>query len=202
MDNMLKGLFGGGQDENQSQGQSQGGGTVNAQSAHDFINRYMQGDPSQGYSNEEAMNHLQQAASQATPEQMQRAAQQAVQNMPANQRAELEQMLQQRQAGQGMVQIEQSGNAGAASMGNDPLGGLLGGLLGGGGSGGGGGLGGLLGGLLGGSGGSAPTSSSTGAQQGGGMFGGLGDLMNSTAGKALMGGIAAYAMKEILDSRK
>jgi hypothetical protein len=164
MESALKGLFGGGD-----------GATATAQ-AQDFINRYEQGDPTQGYSHEEAQAAFQHAIQNAPPDTIQRAAQQAVGRLNAEQRAEFGQMLQQRQAG-----VTNPGGL------DDVLSGVLGG--------GGGSLGGLLGGLMGG-------GAATGAvSQNQGSNGGLGDIMRSPVGKAVIAGIGAYAMKEILGAR-
>ena len=192
MDSM-KGLFGGDDDKEVLPGETKG-------HAKDFVNRYMTGSPSEGYSREEAVDQFKRVAKHATPDQLQRATQQAVDNLPADQRAEFNQMLQQRQAGQGTVDIQRTGGGGGqAAPADDPLGGLLGGLLGGGAAGGTGGLDDMLGGLLGG-GGESDKPGATQSQGGGGdMFGGLGDIMSSPVGKAVIGGIAAFAMKEVLD---
>jgi hypothetical protein len=127
---------------------------------------------------------------------MQRATRQALERMPTNQRAQLQEMLQQRQSGQGGVDIQRTGGQ-AGGGGGGGIDDLLGGLMGGGGASGGGGLGNILGGLMGGGG----AASQGGAVDTGGSGGGLGDLMKSPAGKALIGGIAAFAMKELMDRR-
>jgi hypothetical protein len=204
MSDQLKGLFGGGQDKDEAKTK-----------ARDFINRYSTGDPAEGYSREEAADRFREVLQRASPEQIQRATRRAVENMPENERAAFGQMLEQRKAGQGMVDIERTGGTGGATAANDPLGGLLGGLLGGGTAGGaagslddlfgsmsggqGGGLGGMLGGLFG---GGDETKPQTGAADSGGgdPLGAIGDLMSSPAGKALIGGIAAFAMKEMIDN--
>jgi hypothetical protein len=91
------------------------------QHAQDFYQRYTTGDNTQGYDPREAYQMYQQVGQDATPHQMQTALQQTVQNMTPQQRAEFDQMLQQRQRGQGAVTIPR----GAA--GTDPgTGGLLG----------------------------------------------------------------------------
>jgi hypothetical protein len=201
--------------------------------ASDFAERVTTGDPLTGFTDDE----VQESAAilqQLTPEQRQRAMAASVQNVKTNmsdsERSSLNDMLKQRQAGRGMVDITRSGESvpagtaaaeagaaggGAASI-DDLLGGLLGGegganlddllggLLGGGSSGssqsGGGGIGGMLSGMLGGLlGGGAKAE--PGAAQGGGDAGVadmLGDVMSSPAGKAIIAGAAAYAMKEIL----
>jgi hypothetical protein len=205
----LKGLFGGGEDSSASQEQRA--------KAQDFVQRYMQGDPSEGYSQEEAVQALQAAAKHASPEQIQRATNEAINHLNPDQRKQFDEMLKQRQAGQGFVPIERAGDAGSASGSGGGLDDVLGGLLGGNGGGGGlgGGLGAILGGLLGGSSGSqssggglgdilsgmtgGQSSTQSGFQQQGG---GLGDIMSSPVGKAVIGGIAAFAMKELMDQRK
>lgn len=201
---MVQGLFGGGAAGDESKAK-----------AEDFINRYQTGKPSEGYTNEEALSAFQEAAKVATPEQMQRALKESVANLPEDERAQFNQMLQDRKAGTGMVDIQRSGertevsSRGEASGGGDDaaglddlLGGLLGGLSGGsGGSSGGGGLGDILGGLLGG-GASGGNTGATTAPSSGDSDGGLGDmlggLMDSPVGKAVLAGAAAYAMKEVL----
>src|ERR671939_565783 len=85
MDSMLKGLFGG-DDGRQSQ-------------ATDFISRYEQGAPDQGYSDDEAYQHFQQVSQHADPATMQRAAEQAFARMDPDQRAQVAQMLQQQGGG-------------------------------------------------------------------------------------------------------
>ena len=172
-----QGLFGGG-----------AAGDEQKKKAEDFINRYQTGDPTQGYTEEEALDQFRQAAKTASPEQMQAAFRQSVANLPENERAQFNQMLQQRKAGTGMVDIERSGerkatNARSAGGGDDSvglddiLGGLLGGMTGGSSSGsGGGGLGDILGGLLGG----GQTSGDTSSKSSGG--GGLGDILGGVMG--------------------
>ncbi len=174
-----QGLFGGG-----------AAGDEQEQKAQDFISRYQSGHPSEGYSEEEAVHQFQQAAKVATPEQLQAAFKQSVANLPENERAQFNQMLQDRKAGTGMIDIERSGerkatNARGSDAGDsigldDLLGGLLGGMAGGGSSSGGGGLGDILGGLLGG----GQASTNAGSTSGGGF----GDILDT-----MMGGSAAQA---------
>lgn len=217
---------------------------------NDFVNRYTTGDPTEGYSTEEAVNYLQRVRGEVPPEVLQRAAVTTVQNLPADQRAQFAEMLERRRQGSGMVTIERSGEARAAEgrgggdggggM-DDMLGGLFGSLMGGGVSqpsprqspqqapqGGGMDdmLGGLLGSLLGG--GSSPSSRSRDNDQFGDLFGGflgggspqsapqrqtpqahqqsagggVGDILGSPLGKAVLGGIAAYAMKEMMGGNR
>lgn len=199
----LKGLFGGSDDKEASDDKEVVAGESKSR-AKDFVNRYLEGDPAEGYSADEARDQFRHVMQNASPEQIQRAAKQAVDNLPEDKRADFAKMLQQRQAGQGMVDIQRTGETGAAQSGaprggGGDLGGMLGGLLGGGAAGGAmGGLDDLLGGFMGGDKGDKP-----GATQGGGgmddMLGGLGDLINSPMGKVILGGVAAFAMKEMID---
>jgi hypothetical protein len=177
---MLGKLFGGGSDEND-----------HAANAQDFISRYQTGPVDQGYSDEEAARHYQNVSQHMDPATMQRASEQAFAGMDPNQRAQMAQLLQQQNGGQpvnadprqmaGMVsQMHQQNPNALASLfggGGGGMGGALGGLLGGGNSGG-GGLGGLLG--------------------GGNSGGGGGGFPGGNLGKVALGGIAAYAMKEVL----
>ncbi len=200
-----QGLFGGG-----------AAGDEQKAKAEDFINRYQTGKPSEGYSDEEAVQALKEVSKVATPEQMQKALQQSVANLPEDERAQFNQMLQDRKAGTGTIDIERSGerkdvtsrdtsgsDSGSAPGLDDLLGGLLGGLAGGSGSSGGGGLSDILGGLLGGASGAtaATAPSSGGGDSGGGIGDLLGGLLSSPAGKAVLAGTAAYAMKEVLGQK-
>lgn len=171
MDSMLKGLFGSGEDDRSN-------------NARDFVNRFEQGPIDQGYSDDEAFEHFQRVSQHADPQMMQRAAEQTFSRMDPNQRDEFAQLLQQQMGGHGGSSMSSDPRemAGMVSrMQKDNPSGLAS-LFGGGGNdrdgGGGGGIGGMLGGLLGGGG-------------GGGMLGG-------SLGKVALGGIAAYAMKEML----
>jgi hypothetical protein len=269
----LKGLFGGGEaDEAPSAAPAQrerrerrggGGGRrrrrMSAEEqarAQDFVQRYTTGNPSEGFSSEEAVGYLRELRGQVPPETLQRAAVETVKNLPEDQRKAFAEMLQRRKAGAGMVTIERTGQAheaagrsggqaGGLEM-DDMLGGLFGGLLGGGmaqsipepqsqprpapgGSGMDDMLGGLLGGLLGGGAATAPRGSTTasgnpfddllGGLLGGGtaaepeprarqqpqaqdQAGGIGDILGSPLGKAVLGGIAAFAMKEMMEKNR
>ena len=211
--------------------------------ANDFVQRYTTGGPAEGYTGEEALKNFLAVSEYASPEQLQRATQQAVANLPSDQRAAFGKMLEERQQGTGLVDIQRSGQtsqgaggaAAGGAAGGDLFGSILGGLLGapagGGGAApqGGGALGDILGQMMG-----AP---STHGQQGGDLTdilgslmgtptqqpqaGGLGDILGQMMGgaqaqqapqpeakggglmdnpmtKMVLGGIAAYAMKEIL----
>ncbi|MCC6791131.1 MAG: hypothetical protein IT336_05575 [Thermomicrobiales bacterium] len=204
VDSALKGLFGGGESDDKDKASAAsnplsglfgGGGddddpVADREGAKDFINRVTSGKPEEGFSTQEALARLSKASKRATPEQMRRAAERATSRLDDNQRAEFGKMLQDRMGGQrsGSVGATQGGDA----QGGD-LAGMLGDLFSGG---GGGGMGGLLGGLLGGA------DANTNATQGGGAGGGLDDLLGgvlgSTAGKAAVGGLAAFVLSELL----
>lgn len=203
---MVQGLFGGG-----------AAGDEEKAKAEDFINRYQTGKPSEGYTEEEAIQQLEAVAKVATPEQMQAAFQQSVASLPQDERAQFNQMLLDRQAGTGMVDIERSGerkevnardSGGGDTAGlDDLLGGLLGGMAGGSAAQSGGGglgdiLGGLLGGASGGSTGSVAQASESSDSSGGGLGDILGGFLGSPAGKAVLAGTAAFAMKEVLGGKK
>ena len=257
MSDKLKGLFGGGEagDTGHADDREERRAERRAErqrlrdltdDEHDFVNRYTTGNPSEGFSTEEAVNYLQRVRGEVPPEVLQRAAVTTVQNLPADQRKQFAEMLERRRQGTGMVTIERSGQAGAAQGRDggdagggmdDVLGGLFGSLMGGGmaqpspqqvpQSGGQGDdmLGGLLGSLFGG--GGAPASQSQGGDPFGDLFGGLlgggtpeptpqrqspqaqqqpgggiGDVLGSPLGKAVLGGIAAFAMKEMMDGNR
>jgi hypothetical protein len=194
-DSMLKGMFGGGEsDEGQGAASGNplaglfGGGNPREDraGAEDFINRVTTGAPDEGFSEEEALSRLAQASHHASPGQMHRAAQQAVSRLDDNQRDDFAKMLQERMGG-----VDRRGSAGGG--GADDLAGMLGQIFGGGGS-----LGGLLGGLMGGG-----QNTNRATQDGDGGAGGmLGGLFGSSAGKAVLGGLAAYALSEILDGKR
>lgn len=260
MSDKLKGLFGGGEAGDTGHADDRDARRAERRAErqkhrdltddeHDFVNRYTTGNPTEGFSTDEAVNYLQRVRGEVPPEVLQRAAVTTVQNLPADQRKQFAEMLERRRQGTGMVTIERSGQAGAAqgrSGGDagggmdDVLGGLFGSLMGGGGGGGqpapqqvpqGGGpgddmLGGLLGSLFGG--GGSPATQSQGGDPFGDLFGGLlgggtpqaapqhqtpqahqqqqpggiGDVLGSPLGKAVLGGIAAFAMKEMMDGNR
>ena len=176
---MLTNLFGGGRDDDDH--------TANAR---DYISRFEQGAPDQGYSDEEAMRHYQNVARHADPATMQRAAEQTFSRMDPAHLSRMSQLLQHQAGGQaqGAMSADPRQMAGmVAQLHQQDTGGLTS-LLGGGGTSG-GGLGGMLGGLTGGG---------SGGGLGGLLGGGGGGFPGGTLGKVALGGIAAYAMKEII----
>ena len=263
MSDQLKGLFGGGEAGDTGHADDREARRAERRAErqklrdltddeNDFVNRYTTGNPSEGFSSDEAVNYLQRVRGEVPPEVLQRAAVATVQNLPADQRKQFAEMLERRQQGTGMVTIERSGQAGAAQRRgggdagggmDDVLGGLFGSLMGGGmaqpapqhapqpapqGGGMDDMLGGLLGSLLGGGAAPAPQSQPQANDPFGDLFGGLlggatqpapqhqtpqahqqeqpgggiGDILGSPLGKAVLGGIAAYAMKEMMGGDK
>lgn len=95
--NDLTSMFGGGQ---QSGGQ---------QEMQDFVNRFQQGSPSEGYSDQEAVQRFQQVAPNLPPQEFQASAQQAFERMSPQERMQLGQQLEQSAQQQG-VQMPQQGN--------------------------------------------------------------------------------------------
>lgn len=179
MDSMLKGLFGGGDEDDRTP------------HARDFVNRFETGPMDQGYTEEEASENFRRVSQHADPQTMERAAEQTFSRMSPQERAQFAQMLQERSGGQmsgGMSDDPRQMAGMVGKMQRENPGGLAGLFGGGGDSGGGGGIGGMIGGLLG---GGNDGGSSRGGGGGGGFPGG-------TLGKVAMGGIAAYAMKELL----
>ena len=151
---LLGGLFGGQDEDDDAKRQNR---------AADFVNRYQTGQPWENISGDEALQNYKSVAGKLSPDQYQEAATEAISRLSPEQRQQLAGVLQQgtgvtlsggaddpAQLAQLTNQVRQGGGSGlSALLGggsvDDLLGnsGALGGLLGGGG-------GGLLGGLLGG----------------------------------------------------
>jgi hypothetical protein len=190
MDSMLRDLFGGDDDERRPQAQAQ---------ARDFVSRFDQGAIDEGYSENEALEQFQRVSQRVDPDTIERAAEKAFARMDPNQRIQIAQYLQQQQGGQfsgGEVPNDPRQMAGMVSRIQRERPGGLEALFGGGGGGaatggGGGGIGEAIGNLFGG-GGNDQQHQTT--DQGGGFPGG-------TLGKVALGGIAAFALKEILGGR-
>lgn len=178
MDSLVKGLFGG-QDDDDTQ----------RTKAQDFISRYEQGSPYDNIADDEVLNNYQSVAGRLSPQEFEDSAAEAYERLSPEERRQFARYLQE-QGGQDFAETDdprqlarytsqvQSGQP-------DGLAGLLGGGLGGMLGGGGGGLGGMLGSVLGGD---------SHAQ-------GQGGMMQSPIAKAVMGGIAAMAMKRLLGGR-
>jgi len=148
------------------------------QEMQSYVQRYQQGSPHEGYSDQEVMQRYQQVAPQLGAQEFQTAAQQAFDKMPPDQRVQFGQYVQQQlqsqgtqmQAfGQGEPQKYQDANylAQQATQLHQQQPGLLGQLLGGGGG-------------------------------GGGSGGGAGGLLANPAAKAALAGIAAMAISNAM----
>ena len=121
------------------------------QDMQNYVQRYQQGPPHEGYSDQEVMQRYQQVAPQLGPQEFQQAATQAFNNMPPDQRVQFGQYVEQQLQSQGMPMQGFNPGQGNAQMYQDPnylaqqaaqlhqqQPGLLGQLLGGGSTGGGG----------------------------------------------------------------
>ena len=150
------------------------------QEFQDFSQRYDQGAPWQGISDQEALSRYQQVAPQLPPDVYQQSAQQAFERLDPQQRSQLGQYLQQ-QAQQQNVPFPQPSNPGvfqdsgylaqAAAQMHQQQPGILGQLLGG---------------AVGGSGGGSQGSQS---------------MLASPIAKAALAGIAALAVKQMTGNR-
>ncbi|HYJ12192.1 MAG TPA: hypothetical protein VEW66_01280 [Thermomicrobiales bacterium] len=200
MDSLLTGLFG---DTDNDSKRTQ---------AQDFINRYEDGLPQDNISDDEAVTNFQAVAGQLSPEQFQESATEAYERLSPEERNQFAQWLKERGGadaegltGDDPRQLAQVTSRLQADQ-PDGLAGLLGGgglgsMLGGGGGGiggllggngnSGGGIGGMLSGVLG---GDQDNQRNQNANQGGGM----GDMLQSPIGRAVLGGIAAIAMKKFM----
>lgn len=181
MDSLLNGLFGD-QDDDTSQ----------RSKAQDFVSRYEQGAPYDNIADDEVVNNYQAVAGRLSPEQFEDSAAEAYERLSPEERRQFAQYLQEqsgrndintadpRELARYTTQVQSQQPEGLAGLlGGSGLGGMLGG-------GGGGGLGGMLGGALGG-------------QQRQGQ--GQGGLLQNPMAKAVMGGIAAMAMKRMMGGR-
>lgn len=168
------------------------GGGQQQQDYQDFADRYDQGHPAEGYSDEEVINRHQELAAQLPPEDYQQAAYESFQQLTPDERMQLAQHLQDQGyggqyfegAGAGQLQdpaflAQMAGQMHAQQPGllGTILGGGMGGMTGGGMYGGGSGMGGMLG--------------------GGGGGSGVGGLLSNPAAKAALAGIARYAFKRM-----
>ena len=192
----------------------------------DFANRYDDGQPHEGYDDQEVANRYSEVSSEVDDDTYRQSAQQAFERMSPQERQQFGQQLDEHARNQGYAtgtggDYSDSGQlADMTTRVHQQSPGLLGQLLGGAGAesgaqagggglagmlGGGGGLGGLLGGG-GGLGGGGLGSMLGGA--GGGLGGGLGGLLGGGGGgggnplaKAAMAGIAAFAARQMMNRR-
>ena len=172
VDQLLGGLFGGQDDDDEP---------VRRQRATDFIDRYERGRPYDGINDDEVIQNYQTVAGRLSPQEYEEATADAFGRLSREERRELRRRMRQQRGAQirdddddprSMArELSQYRQQGS----DDPLGGLLGGL----------------GGMFGGGGGS-PQASGSQAQ---------GDLLGGPLGKALLGGVAAFGMKKMMDNR-
>jgi hypothetical protein len=198
MDSLPKNLFG---DQDADQQHSQ---------AQDFISRYEQGAPADGITADEAVSHYQMVAGQLSPQDLEDSADEAFQRLSPDERSQFAQWLKERggdhvgdfnsedprQLAQVTSQLQQNQPDGLAGLlGGGGLGSLLGGASG---------LGGMLG-------GNTSTNNGIGGMLTGAMGGGYGrqqnhgggmsDMLQNPIARAVLGGIAAIAMKKVMGRR-
>ena len=164
MQNLLQQLMGGGQQQQELQG---------------FVQRYDQGPPYDGFSDQEAIDRYQQVATRLPPDVYQQSATEAFSRMSPQERAQLTQYMRQRASQQGVnfpdlnqdgiddrVQQDPNALAQLTTRMHQQEPGLLGQLLGGGGGG-----------------------------------GGAGSLLDNPMAKAALAGVAAIAVKKMMEGR-
>lgn len=168
--NFLEQMMGGGQQQQEYQG---------------FVDRYHQGSPAEGYSDQEVAQRYQQVAPNLDPQQYQQAAQQSFERMPVQDRQQFGQYIQQQAQQQG-IQMPSGMNyedpahlAQMTTQIHQQQPGMLGQLLGS--LGGGGGMG--------------------GNAMGGGGMGGAASMLSNPVAKAALAGIAAMAVKNFMGQR-
>jgi hypothetical protein len=184
------------------------GGGERQQQFGDFIDRYQQGAPYDGISDEEAGQRYSEVAGEVDPQTYQDSARDAFGNMAPEERGQFAGQLHELARSQGVdtgwdgQSTDPDTLAGMTTAVHQQSPGLLGALLGGGG-GAGGGLGGLLGGGGGAEGGIAGALGGL-LGGGGGGGGGLGGLLGGGGGggnpiaKAALAGIAAMAARRMM----
>lgn len=172
VDNMLGGLFGGPDDDR-----------VRSQ-ARDFVSRYEQGQPQEGYGRDEVLDNFNRASQAVGDDDMRDAAREAFKRMSPEQRREYKRAMRQRGARgferdddnddpEVLAQSTQTFMKERSAQQDSGGGGLFGGLFGG---------------------GQDEQRSSTQPQQ-------QDDFLDNPAVKAAMAGMAAFAMKKVLDKR-
>ncbi len=173
VDQLLGGLFGGQDDEDEP---------VRRQRASDFIERYERGRPYDGIDDDEVIQNYRATASRLSPQEYEEAVAESFGRLSREERRELRRRMRQ----QGGAQMRDDDDDDPRLMArelsqyrqqqgsDDPLGGL----------------GGMLGGMFGGGGGGSTQASSSG-----------GDLLGGPLGKAILGGVAAVAMKKMMGGR-
>ena len=181
----------------------------------DFVERYTNGDPSEGFTSEEAITYLREMRDEMSPGEFRRAMQRTLEHLPPSQRDDFIKIMQQYQAGSAQQATGAASGASAAEPGStatmdatggaaassatpgsrsqaaDPLGGLLTSLMGGGGAGTGSvGVGDLFDDLT--KGGLRAPSGTPGEKPTEADFRAL---LDSPLARAVLGGIAAYGIQ-------
>ena len=174
VDQLLGGLFGSQDDEDEP---------VRRQRATDFIERYERGRPYDGIGDDEVLQNYRATAGRLSPQEYEEATADAFGRLSREERRELRRRLRQQRRAERLDDVDDDDPRTMAREvsqyrqqgGDDPLGGLLGGL----------------GGMFGAGAGSTQTR---GSQPQGDLFGG-------PLSKAVLGGVAAYAMKKMMSGR-
>jgi hypothetical protein len=173
VDQLLGGLFGGQDDDDDD---------VRRGRATDFVDRYERGAPYDGINDDEVIQNYRATAGRLSPQEYEEAAAESFGRLSREERRELRRRMRQQRGGQIDADDDDDPRTMARELsqyrqqqqqGDDPLGGL----------------GGMLGGMFGGGGGSSQASSSGG------------DLLGGPLGKAVLGGVAAVAMKKMMGGR-
>jgi hypothetical protein len=163
------------------------------QERQEFVARYTTGDPSEGFTTDEALTHLREMSEEMSPAEFRRAMERTLEHLPPSQREDFIKIMQEYQASQPGAPATETRGATAAA----PLGGLLSGLMGGGGGSAGVGLDDLIadlqkGGLRG---ASAPADQPATAAD-------FQALLDSPLARAVLGGVAAFGMQDQQDDDK
>jgi hypothetical protein len=177
----------------------------------EFIERYTTGDPSEGFTTDEAIAHLREMRDELSPAEFRRAMQRTLEHLPPGQRDDFIKIMREYQSGAaepvtgaataesipvgGVTAGEETAHPAAAGAraGGDPFGGLLTGLMGGGATGTGGvGVGDLLEDLT--KGGLRAPATAPGQQPTEADFRAL---LDSPLARAVLGGVAAFGLQEM-----
>jgi hypothetical protein len=180
-------------------------------SRKEFIERYTTGDPSEGFTTDEAIAHLREMRAEMSPAEFRRAMQRTLEHLPPSQRDDFIKIMREYQTGAaqpatgaataesipvgGVTAAEQPARPAEASArtGADPFGGLVTGLMSGGTAGAGGvGVGDLLEDLT--KGGLRAPATSPGQKPTEADFQAL---LDSPLGRAVLGGVAAFGLQEM-----
>ena len=153
----------------------------------EFSDRYKAGHPSEGFTAEEAIEHLQELQQQLTPAEFRKAMEETLNNLPVDQRDDFIALMRKHKA---------EAQASGAAVAQDPFGALLGGLVGGQGAANVPNLGDVLTDLRkGGVNAPAPQAGKQLTEQD------FLQLLNSPLGKAVLGGIATYGMQQLQEQQ-